>query len=156
MGKTIYPGRFMADPGNEVVVFIIGMRINKWWSVHNWLPVFKAMPPMIRELYMNKDLGFLSVETSVNLRTITMVQYWRSFEDLKAYAKGPKHLTAWGNFYKKVGKTNAVGIYHETYIVQAGNYESIYGNMPEFGLAKAIGHMPVSHRTETAEKRIKT
>ena len=34
-----------------LVVFLIGMRINKWWKIHQWLPVFLAMPKMIKELY---------------------------------------------------------------------------------------------------------
>ena len=30
-----------------------------------------------------------------------------------------------------------IGIWHETYLVPAGSYESIYSNMPRFGLAVA-------------------
>ncbi len=42
-------GRFMADLSllvDEVIVFLIGMRINKPWKVHAWWPVFVAMPKM--------------------------------------------------------------------------------------------------------------
>ena len=45
----------------DIVVFIIDIRINKRVSIHKWFPVFNAMPGMIKELYTNKDeLGFLS------------------------------------------------------------------------------------------------
>ncbi|RFU60834.1 DUF4188 domain-containing protein [Bacillus sp. V59.32b] len=155
MGKKIFPGRFTSANESEIVIFIIGMRVNKWWAVHKWGPVFKAIPSMIRELYMNKELGCLSMETFWGLRSTLMVQYWRSAEDLLAYAKGQKHLTAWENFNKKVGNSDAVGIYHETYVVPKGQYESIYGNMPAFGLAKAAGHKPITPSLNSARQRLK-
>lgn len=150
----IHSNRMMAKPGQELVVFIIGMRINKWTAVHKWFPVFKAMPPMIRELYTNKKLGFLSLQGSFNLRTITLIQYWESVDQLTSYAKGPQHLKAWNSFYKQASKTNAVGIYHETYVIPAGNYESVYVNMPLFGLAKALGSETITKHTQTAKKRL--
>src|SRR5699024_11270256 len=62
----------------EIVVFIIGMRVNKWYAVHHWLPIFTAMPPMIKELYTNQaELGFLSMENYFGLRTTHMIQYWK-------------------------------------------------------------------------------
>ncbi len=70
----------------------------------------------------------------------------------------PKVLStvkAWNSFYKQASKTNAVGIYHETYVISAGNYESVYVNMPSFGLAKALGS---EHHNDsilkTAKKRL--
>ena len=154
MGKKVHQGRYMAKPGEDFVVFIIGMRVNKWWAIHQWWPVFKAMPAMLKELYTQKELGFRSLEATVNFRTILLVQYWRSFEDLQAYAKGPVHLKAWRHFYRKVSQSNAVGIYHETYQIAAGNYECIYANMPVFGLAKAFGHQEVSSGFQSAERRM--
>jgi heme-degrading monooxygenase HmoA len=98
MGKTINKP-FTAAPEDEVVVFVIGMRINKWHAVHKWWPVFTAMAPMIKELHQNKDLGFLATESSINFRTIFLIQYWRSFEDLTAYAKADKHMAAWRRWH---------------------------------------------------------
>jgi len=45
---SIFRGRHSARIGGDFVVFLIGMRINKPWKVHRWLPVFIAMPSMIR------------------------------------------------------------------------------------------------------------
>ena len=42
--------RMTADVDGEVVVFLIGMRINRFWKIHKWLPVALAMPRMLREL----------------------------------------------------------------------------------------------------------
>jgi hypothetical protein len=100
-------------------------------------------------------LGFLSMESFFGLRTTVMIQYWRSIDDLLSYARNEKHLTAWKNFNKKVGSTDAVGIYHETYKVHGGEYESIYGNMPRHGLGKAMKLIPVSPDLMSARKRLK-
>lgn len=155
MAKEIHPGRFTTENEENIVVFLIGMRINNRLAVGKWLPVFNAMPGMIRELYTHKDeLGFLSMESYFGLRTTVMIQYWRSTEDLLSYAKNEKHLTAWKNFNNKVGNNEAVGIYHETYELKAGNYESIYGNMPLYGLAKALPHVPITKERVSARKRL--
>ncbi len=154
MSVEIFPGRYTVENQEDIVVFTIGMRINKWWAIHKWFPVFKAMPPMIRELYMNKDLGCLSMEHFFSLRTTFLLQYWRSEEDLMAYAKGQKHLKAWNEFNKKVGNNDAVGIYHETFLVKKGNYESLYGNMPKFGLGKVFGITKITKAKNSFKKRI--
>jgi hypothetical protein len=155
MGQKIFEGRYTTENNEEMVIFLIGMRINKWWAIHKWFPVFKAMPGMIRELYQNRDdLGFKSMESFFGLKTTVMIQYWRSTEDLLSYAKGQQHLTAWKNFNSKVGNNDSVGIYHETYHVRKGEYESLYGNMPLYGLAKAAKHIPVTSNLHSATKRL--
>lgn len=155
MSANVFPGRYTTENDQDIVVFIIGMRVNKRLAFHKWLPVFFSMPGMIRELYANKkELGFLSMESFFGLKTTVMIQYWRSEEDLLAYAKNEKHLTAWKNFNQKVGKNPAVGIYHETYKVSGGNYEAFYGNLPLYGLGKAMKHIPVTPALNTAKGRL--
>ena len=39
-------------------------------------------------------------------------------------------------------------------MVEPGNYEAIYSNMPVFGLAKATEHIPAVERRETARRRL--
>ncbi len=46
----VIPSRMTAEVEGDFVVFLIGMRINKPWKVHKWLPVFLAMPRMLKEL----------------------------------------------------------------------------------------------------------
>lgn len=157
MAPHIYEGSYTTENSDTLVVFLIGMRINKRLAVNKWLPVFNAMPGMIKELYTNKEeLGFLSMESYFGLRTTVMIQYWRSTEDLLAYAKGKKHLKAWKNFNNKVKNNQAVGIYHETYEVMETNYESIYRNMPVYGLGKAMKHIPITREHLSARQRMKS
>lgn len=150
-------GRFTTTNDRDITVFLIGMRIHKWWLPHKWFPVFLAMPPMLKELFVNKEsIGFLSGENYFGLRTTVSIQYWQSPEQLMAYAKNDKHLSAWQNFQKKVGQSDAVGIYHETYTVKAGDYESVFSNMNPYGLSKALKKRKIDGRSATAKNRLRT
>jgi hypothetical protein len=85
-----------------------------------------------------------------------MTQYWRSFEQLEAYArqKDKNHFPAWVAFNQKIGSRGDVGIFHETYLINAGNYETIYNNMPATGLGAATKLVPVSGRRDHARERL--
>jgi hypothetical protein len=112
---------------------------------------------MIVELYKNSEIGFLSARTEMAGRTITVTQYWKSFEALEAYVANSerKHRPAWTAFYKRATSgIGAVGIFHETYVVRPGEVESLYVDMPtSFGLGGAVGNVPVGPRTESARER---
>ena len=149
-------GRFTAEIDGEFVVFLIGMRFNKLWKVHKWIRPFLAMPRMLRELQSHPEMGLLGARTAFGGRTVTVVQYWRSFDALEAFAKNPDdlHLPAWRDFNKRVAASGDVGVYHETYRIAPGGHESIYSNMPVMGLAAAGRSVPVGRRTESARERI--
>ena len=127
----INKGRWTAMRDEPHVVFLIGMRFNKLWKVWSWLPVFLAMPRMIRELAEKPELGYLGGNVWFG-RTVVFVQYWRSFDALESYARArdSAHLPAWTAFNRAVGSNGDVGIYHETYPIEPGAYENIYVNMP--------------------------
>ncbi len=135
---SVIPQRMAAKMNGDFVVFLIGMRVNRWWKVHRWWPVGMAMTRMLRELYAQPELGLLGGEAWFG-RTTLMVQYWRSLDALFAYAKSrdAAHLPAWRAFNKAVGTSGDVGVWHETYRVMPGAYECVYVNMPPFGLGKA-------------------
>jgi len=40
---SVFRGRYTAQIDGSFVVFIIGMRINRWWALHKRLPVSLAM-----------------------------------------------------------------------------------------------------------------
>jgi len=152
----VFAGRYAATIEGPFVIFLIGMRVNKLWAVHKWVPVAKAMPPMIQELMANKDSGFLHAEFVMHWRGVATIQYWRSFEQLHAYAhdRDAKHLPAWAAFNRSVGSNGSVGVWHETYQVAAGRYESVYVNMPEWGMAGAGKHEPAVGRLKDAKTRM--
>ena len=150
----VFPGRRGAHLDGDFVVFLIGMRINRPWRPHKWLPVLRAMGPMIRELKDDPGSGFLGATQGFLAGGPALVQYWRSFEDLDRYARDreARHLPAWRAFNQRVRDSGDVGIWHETYRVRAGEYEAIYGNMPRVGLARVGAHQPLGS-TSTAALR---
>ena len=105
MAKVI-ASRMSAEMDGEFVVFLIGMRINKPWKLHKWLPVFLAMPKMLKELETHPESGFLG-HSGVGR---VIVQYWRSFDHLEAYARArdKKHWPAWVDFNRRVGAVEAM------------------------------------------------
>ncbi|TDW89611.1 uncharacterized protein DUF4188 [Kribbella pratensis] len=155
MGEVI-AGRQTAAYDGEVVVFLIGMRVNSLIKVREWMPVFRAMGPMLRELMKDKEGGLLEFRTLPTWRGVTLIQYWESVEKLQAFANdtGRTHRPAWVEYFRNSFKSGAVGIWHETYVVPAGNTETIYGNMPLLGLGWVKSVEPVNKRTETAADRL--
>lgn len=156
MGKKVFPERMTARSDESYVLFLIGMRVNNPLAIHRWLPVFIAMPKMLRELHINRDLGFKSFESWFG-RTTIMVQYWESPEKLIAYAKAAdsEHLPAWRAF-NRAAKSSAVGIWHETYVIDPGKSESVYKNMPVFGFGKVGRHTPAIGKLNSASGRLNT
>ena len=148
-------GRLAATLDGTFVVFMIGMRINQFWKVSKWWPVASAMPRMVKELSQQPDSGFLHAEAWFG-RTTIMVQYWRSLEQLLAYARNKEsaHLPAWRAFNQAVGTNGAVGIWHETYVASRGTYENVYVNMPAFGLGKVGSVYPATDGKQSAAARM--
>jgi hypothetical protein len=149
---AIIPARMAAEIEGDFVVFVIGMRINKPWKVHKWLPMFFGMPRMLKELQGQPESGFLGSVSG----GLMVVQYWRSFEALEAYARDHDrlHWPAWVAFNKRTARSRGdVGIWHETYLVRAGEYEAIYSGMPPTGLGQAGKLVPATGRKESARGR---
>ena len=152
----VMQGRFTAKRDEPFAVFIIGLRINRLLNLKSWVPTAMAMGPMLKELYTHPEKGFLGAEAFLSWRGVTMLQYWRSFEDLERFAKDPNdpHLPAWQRFNKEARKSGGVGVFHETYMIEPGNHETIYSNMPPFGLAKATETVPAVGARESARRRL--
>ena len=155
MAKLIKERMTVANE-QELVLFLIGMRVNNVWTVQKWAPVAAAMTRMLKELNEHPEMGFLGVEMTLNFPTTLMVQYWRSFEDLAVYAgnRDAVHLPAWREFNRQVGSNGDVGIWHETYRIPAGHYEAVYNNMPAFGLGKILPLIPATGQRESARTRM--
>ena len=151
----VIPGRMTHNYDGDLVVFLIGMRINKPWRLDLWLPVFTAMPAMLAELSKDKQSGLLGYRLTFGAGGPLLVQYWNSHEKLYQYAsnRDAAHRPAWAAFNRRARKApGAVGVWHETYVVERA--ESIYAGMPVSGLAAATSSVPVGRRGETAAERL--
>ncbi|TNE89145.1 MAG: DUF4188 domain-containing protein [Deltaproteobacteria bacterium] len=137
------------------VVFLIGMRVNKWWQAPLLWAAGSAMGRMLRELAAEPDSGLLSYE-SYGGRTTLMVQYWESVEQLHAYAhaREKEHVSAWKQWARSWMHSGAIGIWHETYVVEPGSWEAVYVHMPPFGLGRVGPLVPAQGDLRTAKQRL--
>ena len=153
---AILDSRITASIDGDFVVFLIGFRINTPWKVHKWLPAALAMPRMLKELdAAPKGIGCLGYS---NFGMTTLVQYWRSFNPLEAYARArdKQHWSAWVEFNRRMkGSRGDVGIWHETYLVRAGEYETVYSGMPLMGLAAASRRAEIAAGMDRARERLR-
>ena len=149
--------RVCAEIDGPFVIFIIGARINRPWKLNVVLPFLATMPRMLKQLGAKPELGLLHVRQHVGPTGVTLIQYWRSFEQLEAYARAPDlaHLPAWQWFNTKLGSNGDIGIWHETYLVQPGCYETVYNNMPRYGLGAAATLVDAVGARQSAHQRIK-
>ena len=149
-------GRWTAEVEGDFVVFLIGARPSVRHPLQSFrdLSGTRGMPAMLRYLTEHPEKGLLGYQ-QLGLGFIN-VQYWRSFEDLERFARDrdDPHLERWRHFWRRVGTSARTGIWHEAYLVRAGEYETIYGNMPPFGLGKAGALMPLAE-SKTARGRLK-
>jgi hypothetical protein len=152
----INEGRWTAEIEGDFVVFLIGARLNSPLRVFQSLRDLggrKGMKHMLDYLTDHPEKGLLGYEMSFPI----IVQYWRSFAQLEAFAKDgdDPHLEPWRRFWRRVGRSGRTGIWHETYLVRAGEYEAIYGNMPAKGLGKASKLVRVAE-SSSARSRLKS
>lgn len=151
----INPGRYTHSYHGDLVVFLIGMRVNRPWRPDLWLPVFFAMPRMLAELSRERGSGLLGFRFTLGAGGPIVVQYWDSVDRLYEYASasGSEHRPAWTAFNRRARKApGAVGIWHETF--QVSRAESIYESMPTVGLAQATGIVPVGPGNRHARDRL--
>ncbi|MFZ3452835.1 DUF4188 domain-containing protein [Arthrobacter sp. 7Tela_A1] len=136
-----------------LVVFLIGMRINRPWRPDLWVPAFAAMPRMLKELSSDPGSGLLGYRITVGSGGPLVVQYWKSTEELYAYASqtNAEHRPAWAAFNRRARKApGAVGIWHETFPVERA--ESMYVGMPVSGLAQATANRPAPDGSRAADR----
>ncbi|MBN9177988.1 MAG: DUF4188 domain-containing protein [Microbacterium sp.] len=151
----VFPGRMTHRHDGDLVVFLIGMRINRFWRPDKWIPAALAMGPMLAELLRDPDSGLLGWRMGIGPRGPLLVQYWESHEKLYAYAgdAGRAHRPAWLAYYRRARNARgAVGVWHETYAV--AHAESMYVAMPASGLAAATSHVPVAASATHARDRL--
>jgi Domain of unknown function (DUF4188) len=137
-------GRFSAEIDGDFVVLLIGPRFNKPWLLPKILGDLGGrrggMKAMLDELVAHPEKGLLGYRMGFP----TIVQYWRSFEHLEAFARDPGdlHRPTWLAYFRRdpQGRT---GFWHETFLVRAGEYEAIYDDVPVAGLAAAGRAVPV-------------
>ena len=139
MAPPINAGRWTADVEGDFVVFLLGAKPNSFRLLRSLkdLGGARGLQKMLDHLMAHPEKGLLGYD--MYGKGALTVQYWRSFEHLEAFARNDDdpHLEAWRNYVRCTKGTTRTGIWHETYLVRAGAYEAVYGNMRTVGLGKA-------------------
>ena len=147
--------RVTAEIEGDFVVFLIGMRINRFWKPWKWLPVFGAMPKMISELEERADAGFLGLTRYwASPRSPMLVQYWRSFEHLESYArsKDAEHWPAWVAFNEGLARAATWDLARD--VPGPGRPVRVrLQQLPATGLGAATNLVPAAGRKATAASR---
>jgi hypothetical protein len=149
----IESGRKTVENQRDLVVFLIGARINKWWLLPIALPLLIRMRTMQLELLADPESGLLGIQALGS----TSLMYFRSHDDLIRYAGDSKktHKPTAKSFFQKIFRNEAIGVWHETFVVPGGNYESLYINMPKFGMGKVLPLVDAHGERATAASRLK-
>lgn len=159
MARGIVRERVTARADEPLVVFLVGMRITRFWRVREWWPVFRAMPRMLRELSRERERGCLGYRLCLGPpREIFVVQYWSGLEPLMAYAAATdgEHRPAWAELNRRLRSGSRIGFWHETFAVPAGSAESVYLNVPPSGLGAATELIPVAGRGDGLRQRLRS
>jgi hypothetical protein len=147
-------GRYGAEIDGDFVVFLIGARLNSptrvLQSVVDLGGRRHGMQAMLQSLVADPEKGLLGYRMGFPV----IVQYWRSFEHLEAFARDPGdlHRPTWLAWYRR-SPQGRTGIWHETYQVRAGEYEAVYDGVPVGGLA-AAGQVVSLDGSSSARRRL--
>jgi hypothetical protein len=154
---VLQQGRWTAELEGDFVVFLIGAMVHDPAVATEASGLLMAMTDMLDELEQDPAQGLLGYTRHGEPGMGILVQYWRSFEALEAYARNPgaRHAPVW-RAWNRLGSDDraGAGIWHETFKVNAGSYEAIYQNMPVMGLQKAGRPVTVTEARDTARARL--
>ncbi len=154
----INSGRWTAALDGDFVVFLIGAELRDPEQAGPAVELLGAMIDMLAELEQDPAQGLLGYQVFGGLGGV-IVQYWRSFDALEAYARNPsaKHAPVWRAWNRLAeGELAAAAIWHETFQVAAGQYEAVYQNMPVTGLQRAGRPVAVDEARASARLRLGT
>lgn len=155
MAKEIRRGRQMAEIDGDFVVFLIGARFDLLHPIRTFRDLggrAGGMQAMLDHLVAHPEKGLLGYTMGLPV----IVQYWRSFDHLESFARDDTdpHIAVWRNYYRRSKGRRGTGIWHETFLVRAGEYEAIYNDMPAFGLGAAGRLVPMAE-SSTARLRLR-
>jgi hypothetical protein len=153
---AVNEGRWTAELEGDFVVFLIGAEVHDPEHGAAAGELLMAMIDMLVELEADPSKGLLGYQVFGAVGGV-IVQYWRSFEALEAYARNPDaaHAPVWRAWNQLAdGERIHAGIWHETFRVAGGGFEAVYGNMPTMGLQKAGTAITVAAAKDTARQRL--
>lgn len=153
--RRVKRGRWTARTDEEFLVYIVGMSLNRPWRVGGWAYTVAAALRMRRQLHGRPATGCLGFHLTWLMGGPAVFMYWRSYEELEAYARDPgrSHLPAWRWFNTEGRNSGDVGLWHELFRARAGEAELAYANTPRLGVLAFRDPVPIGS-TQTAAQRM--
>ncbi|KAI2617410.1 hypothetical protein GGR54DRAFT_607648 [Hypoxylon sp. NC1633] len=164
--KNTIPGRhtviFPNDDGTRpeklgdkpIAMFLVGIRSNS--PLGRLSPTYQRVNHYMDELYedaesnrttngyLGRTADFLPMDFSQNNTMIT-ISYWKTIEDLEAFARRPIHIKAFRYLVKAQttgSKKDETGVLHEVLYCPPGHWEAVYSNMAPWGMERLKWPMP--------------
>jgi hypothetical protein len=138
-----------AEIEGDFVLYIDGFRLDRLRAIHTWFRAGRKIAAMFEELADDPDSGFLGYQPALQgVRGGGSIQFWRSLEDLQLFAHEPNdmHVLAWKWVNENV-RNGEVGFWAEIYLIEDGNYETFYREMPPKGLGSPTRLVPMADQT---------
>jgi hypothetical protein len=145
MAQSSHPERLAAEMDGEFVVYVNGMRLNRLRAVHKYILAGRKLAAMFDGLEADPDSGFLGYEPAIRgLRSGAAIQYWRSLEDLRAFARDSDdlHVPAWKWVNESV-RRGEIGFWAELYVIEDGSYETFYRDVAPIGPGRVADLVPM-------------
>lgn len=153
---TPHDAKFTADVKEPVTLFLIGGQVNNVLKIHKWFYIAWSYLAMIRWLRRHPESGYLNGHIYMRIFPFGMLlmSYWRSWDDLEKFArlKDGTHLKTWMRFVQSADQS--MDIWHETYAIEPGKFEVVYGGLAPYGLSKAVGPKPIQGRLHNGRGRL--
>jgi len=155
--KPVNRSRMSAHLDGDFVVFMTSMRINRYWKVHKWWPNVRANIRVLSALTKHKEqIGFLGGHIWIGLRGPLVITYFRSLEHLERFANdsAQPHVKEWHDYFRRIGDSADVAVWHEMFAVRSGEWEAVYDYMPHpIGLARAGEYVPIARKGDKSRHR---
>lgn len=135
---AIRRGKFIVELDEPVVLFIVSGQVNNWLKIYRWFYIPINFLRMVYWLHRHPESGCLNGHVYLRIFPFGMLllSYWRSWDDLEAFARGKDgtHLASWQRYFRDAD--DSMAIWHETYLVEPGKFEAVYGNIGPYALGK--------------------
>ncbi|EFQ35945.1 hypothetical protein CGRA01v4_07649 [Colletotrichum graminicola] len=137
-----------------IAMFLVGIRSNhplgrlhpKYRKLNDYMDdIYKDAEDNRRTNgYLGRTPDLIPTEYSQN-NTLMSISYWKSIEELEAFARRPVHIKGLKFLAYQVNKSDRphdLGVMHEVLVCPAGHWEGIYSNMQPWGLGGLQWPMP--------------
>jgi Monooxygenase af470-like len=133
----------------DLVVIYLGQRVNSLRGLKTLLSfgakINKSVDAQPDGLLLHENVLYSLIPPHSGMR-----QYWRDFDSLERWARSLPHKAWWQEFLRDSGGT---GFWHEAYF-RGGQVESVYIDMPAFGLSKFAPVKPARGSLFSARRRL--